>query len=88
MRVNYNLLRWILRHGLILAIVCFVERFGRAVLRRQVQAKEALKVPPVSHLKLTLSKEDSLKAIAEAESEEGSVVAATIARWLEVTPPR
>jgi DtxR family Mn-dependent transcriptional regulator len=38
-------------------------------------------------MKLTISKEDYLKAIAEAESEEGSVIAATIARWLAVTPP-
>jgi DtxR family transcriptional regulator, iron-dependent repressor len=38
-------------------------------------------------LKLTVSKEDYLKAIAEAESEEGTVIAATIARWLDVTPP-
>ncbi len=38
-------------------------------------------------MKLTVSKEDYLKAIAEAESEEGGVIAATIARWLEVTPP-
>jgi DtxR family Mn-dependent transcriptional regulator len=38
-------------------------------------------------LKLTVSKEDYLKAIAEAESEEGIVIAATIARWLRVTPP-
>jgi DtxR family Mn-dependent transcriptional regulator len=41
----------------------------------------------MSHLKLTISKEDYLKAIAEAESEEGSVIAATVARWLGVTPP-
>jgi DtxR family Mn-dependent transcriptional regulator len=41
----------------------------------------------MSHLKLTISKEDYLKAIAEAESEEGIVIAATIARWLGVTPP-
>ena len=41
----------------------------------------------MSHLKLTISKEDYLKAIAEAESEEGTVIAATIARWLGVTPP-
>ncbi len=41
----------------------------------------------MSHLKLTVSKEDYLKAIAEAESEEGNVIAATIARWLGVTPP-
>jgi DtxR family Mn-dependent transcriptional regulator len=41
----------------------------------------------MSHLKLTISKEDYLKAIAEAESEEGTVIAATIARWLKVTPP-
>ncbi len=38
-------------------------------------------------MKLTISKEDYLKAIAEAESEEGIVIAATIARWLSVTPP-
>jgi DtxR family Mn-dependent transcriptional regulator len=41
----------------------------------------------MSHLKLTISKEDYLKAIAEAEAEEGTVIAATIARWLGVTPP-
>ena len=41
----------------------------------------------MSHLKLTISKEDYLKAIAEAELEEGKVIAATIARWLGVTPP-
>jgi DtxR family Mn-dependent transcriptional regulator len=52
-----------------------------------VEVKKALKAPPMSHLKLTISKEDYLKAIAEAESEEGSVIAATIARWLGVTPP-
>ena len=39
------------------------------------------------NVKLTISKEDYLKAIAEAEAEEGNVIAATIARWLSVTPP-
>ena len=38
-------------------------------------------------MKLTISKEDYLKAIAEAEAEEGTAIAATIARWLDVTPP-
>jgi DtxR family Mn-dependent transcriptional regulator len=38
-------------------------------------------------MKLTISKEDYLKAIAEAEVEEGVAIAATIARWLGVTPP-
>jgi len=38
-------------------------------------------------MKLTVSKEDYLKAIAEAEAEEGTVIAATIARWLHVSPP-
>jgi DtxR family Mn-dependent transcriptional regulator len=38
-------------------------------------------------VKLTISKEDYLKAIAELESEEGSVIAATVARWLRVSPP-
>jgi len=38
-------------------------------------------------MKLTISKEDYLKAIAEAESEAEPVIAATIARWLKITPP-
>ena len=38
-------------------------------------------------MKLTISKEDYLKAIAEAEAEGEPVIAATIARWLSVTPP-
>jgi len=38
-------------------------------------------------MKLTISKEDYLKAIAEAEAEEGAAIAATIARWLDVSPP-
>jgi DtxR family Mn-dependent transcriptional regulator len=38
-------------------------------------------------VKLTISKEDYLKAIAEAESEEGGVIAATVARWLRVSRP-
>ncbi len=41
----------------------------------------------LTFMKLTVSKEDYLKAIAEAESEEGAVIAATVARWLGVTPP-
>ena len=38
-------------------------------------------------MKLTISKEDYLKAIAEAQNEEEPVIAATIARWLKITPP-
>lgn len=38
-------------------------------------------------MNLTVSKEDYLKAIAEAAAEEGTVIAATIARWLRVSPP-
>ena len=38
-------------------------------------------------MKLTISKEDYLKAIAEAQSEEGTVLAATVARWLSVSAP-
>jgi DtxR family Mn-dependent transcriptional regulator len=38
-------------------------------------------------LKLTVSKEDYLKAVVEAQSEEGTVISATVARWLRVTPP-
>ena len=38
-------------------------------------------------MELTISKEDYLKAIAEAEAEEGAVIAATVARWLHVSAP-
>jgi DtxR family Mn-dependent transcriptional regulator len=38
-------------------------------------------------MQLTISKEDYLKAISEAEGQEGAVIAATIARWLEVSAP-
>ena len=36
---------------------------------------------------ITVSKEDYLKAILEAESEGESVISATLAHWLEVSPP-
>src|SRR6202162_2185427 len=38
-------------------------------------------------VKITISKENSLKAIAEAESEGETVKAATLSRWLNVTAP-
>jgi DtxR family Mn-dependent transcriptional regulator len=38
-------------------------------------------------LKITISKEDYLKTIAEAESEGEQVIPATLARWLQVSPP-
>jgi DtxR family Mn-dependent transcriptional regulator len=38
-------------------------------------------------VKITISKENYLKAIAEAESEGEIVKAATLARWLNVSPP-
>jgi DtxR family transcriptional regulator, iron-dependent repressor len=38
-------------------------------------------------MKLTVSKEDYIKAVAEAECEEDVVIAATISRWLGVSPP-
>jgi DtxR family transcriptional regulator, iron-dependent repressor len=37
-------------------------------------------------LKITISKENYLKTIAEAESEGEPVIAATLARWLKVSP--
>jgi DtxR family Mn-dependent transcriptional regulator len=36
---------------------------------------------------ITVSKEDYLKAILEAESEGEAVISATLAHWLEVSPP-
>ena len=38
-------------------------------------------------MKITISKENYLKTIAEAENEGRPVIAATLARWLNVTPP-
>jgi len=38
-------------------------------------------------VKITISKENYLKAIAEAESEGEAVIAATLSRWLNVTAP-
>lgn len=38
-------------------------------------------------MRITISKENYLKAIAEAESEGETVIAATLARWLNVSPP-
>ena len=38
-------------------------------------------------MKITISKENYLKAIAEAESEGEAVIAATLARWLNVSAP-
>ncbi|MCU1330984.1 MAG: iron (metal) dependent repressor, DtxR family [Bryobacterales bacterium] len=38
-------------------------------------------------MKITISKEDYLKTIAEAESEGETVIAATLARWLHISPP-
>src|SRR5947209_20440696 len=38
-------------------------------------------------LRITISKENYLKAIAEAESEGETVIAATLSRWLRVSAP-
>jgi DtxR family Mn-dependent transcriptional regulator len=38
-------------------------------------------------VKITISKENYLKTIAEAASEGETVIAATLARWLKVSPP-
>ncbi len=38
-------------------------------------------------MELTISKEDYLKAIAEAQAEEGTVFAVAVARWLDVSAP-
>lgn len=38
-------------------------------------------------MRITISKENYLKAIAEAENEGDAPIAATLARWLQVSPP-
>src|ERR1700731_2218227 len=40
-----------------------------------------------NNLVITVSKEDYLKAILEAESEGETVISATLAHWLKVSPP-
>jgi len=37
---------------------------------------------------ITISKENYLKAIAEAEAEGKAVISALLANWLSVTPPQ
>jgi DtxR family Mn-dependent transcriptional regulator len=37
--------------------------------------------------RITISKEDYLKAVLEAESEGQAVIPATLAHWLSVSPP-
>jgi DtxR family transcriptional regulator, Mn-dependent transcriptional regulator len=49
--------------------------------------EEARATIEVRRVKITISKENYLKAIAEAESEGEAVKAATLARWLNVTAP-
>lgn len=40
-----------------------------------------------ANVRITISKENYLKAIAEAEADGEPVIAATLARWLNVSPP-
>jgi len=54
---------------------------------RRATERVSLSAEPPKIMQLTISKEDYLKAIAEAEAEEDTVIAATIARWLEVSAP-
>jgi DtxR family Mn-dependent transcriptional regulator len=42
---------------------------------------------PVELMMITISKENYLKAIAEAEAEGQTVISALLAQWLSVTPP-
>ena len=41
----------------------------------------------MGRVRITISKENYLKAIAEAEGEGETVIAATLARWLKVSAP-
>ena len=41
----------------------------------------------LSFMMITVSKEDYLKAVAEAEAEGKTVISATLAHWLAVTRP-
>jgi DtxR family Mn-dependent transcriptional regulator len=42
---------------------------------------------PVDAMMITISKENYLKAVAEAEAEGNTVISALLAHWLSVTPP-
>ena len=50
-------------------------------------AERTSKVQSLLTVKITISKENYLKAILEAEAEGETVIAATLARWLKVSAP-
>ena len=54
---------------------------------RRLVIKCSQKQIPVAVMMITISKENYLKAIAEAEAEGNTVISALLAHWLSVTPP-
>ena len=58
-------------------------RVHRDLARRRVTISLAV----AANTKITISKENYLKAIAEAEAEGEPVIAATVSRWLNVSAP-
>jgi DtxR family Mn-dependent transcriptional regulator len=54
---------------------------------RRLVIKCSQKRNPVEVMMITISKENYLKAIAEAEAEGKTVISALLAHWLSVTPP-
>src|SRR5579864_1601251 len=70
-----------IRRPAVLVQVARSRTFGRAGVRLHASDE-------VSHATMiTISKEDYLKAIAEAEAEGPTVIPATLAHWLSVTRP-
>ena len=61
-----------------------VRRLGR---ERRLVIKCSEKQVSVEVIMITISKENYLKAIAEAEAEGKTVIAALLAHWLSVSPP-
>ena len=71
-----------IRRRAVLVQVARSRTFGRGGVRLHASDE-------VSHATMiTISKEDYLKAIAEAEAERQTVIPATLAHWLSVTRPR
>jgi DtxR family transcriptional regulator, iron-dependent repressor len=60
---------------------------GRTRIIRTFSPKSGEKPSIISALMITVSQEDYLKAIAEAEAEDKTVISATLAHWLSVTRP-
>lgn len=76
--------QWSREAGVSLPIADMSSTSGSGIERQSVRLHTFIEVPATM---ITISKEDYLKAIAEAEAEGQTVIPATLAHWLSVTRP-